>query len=180
MEKLDLNNQTLLIIAGVVLLLIVVVIFLVRKKKKKGGTSSKKKNKVVQEDVVGKKYKGEDPTEDQLEHAPRLILEKFDDAPRSLSFRFKVKGGKIKLDEIDPYDNQWISVLHYDELVGQVRSDGDLLHVFMNRKNRFRPSHPEKAVVNVVYRQDGGKQWVQQLKYSSDKGIKLGALKVLN
>lgn len=179
MENLDLNNQTVLIIAGVVLLLIVVVIFLVRKKKKKGGVSSKKKNKEAQ-DVVGKKYKGEDPSEELLEHAPRLVLEKFDDSPKSLSLRFKVKGGKIKLDEIDPYDNKWISILHYEELVGQVRSNGDLLHVFMNRKERFKPSHPEKAIINIVYRQDGGKQWIQQLKYDSRTGIDLGALKVLN
>ena len=123
---------------------------------------------------------GEDPTEDELEHAPKLIVEKFDNSPSALSFRFKVSGGKIKIDEIDPYDNQWISILNYNELVGQVRSSGDILHVFMKRKNRFRPSHTEKARINIVYRQDGGKQWVQQIKYNSDKGIKMGGLKVLN
>lgn len=179
MEKLDLNNQTLLIIAGVVLLVIVALIFLIRRKKKNGSKASSKKSVEVQE-VVGKKYKGNEPTEEQLEAAPRLVLEKFDDGPRSLSFRFKIKGGKIKLDEIDPYDNKWISVLNYNELVGQVRSHGDILHIFMNRKERFRNSHPEKAIINIVYRQDGGKQWIQQLKYNSASGIELGALKVLN
>lgn len=180
MENLDLNNQTLMIIGGVVLVVILLVLFLVRRKKKvagNGGTT--KKNRKVQK-VEGKKYLGEDPTDEELEVAPRLIIDKFDDSPKSLSFRFKVKGPKIKLDEIDPYDNKWISVLNYNELVGQVRNDGDLLHVFMNRKERFRPSHPEHAIINIVYRQDGGKQWIQQIKYNSNTGVELGALKTLN
>jgi len=180
MENLDLNNQTLMIIGGAVLVLIILVIFLVRRKKKKGaGEGASTKNKKAQK-VEGKKYLGEDPTEEQLEGAPRLVIDKFDDSPKSLSFRFKIKGPKIKLDEIDPYDNGWISIMNYNELVGQVRSDGDLLHVFMNRKERFRPSHPESAIINVVYRQDGGKQWIQQIKYNSRSGIEMGALKTLN
>lgn len=180
MENLNLNNQTIMIIAGAVFLLIVLVIVLIRRKKKKGGSSKKKGEKHVHQEVEGKKYLGVDPTEDELENAPRLVVEKFDNSPNSLSFRFKVTGGKIKLDEIDPYDNRWISILNYNELVGQVRSSGDILHVYMNRKNRFRPSHTEKARINIVYRQDGGKQWVQQIKYNSDKGIKMGGLKLLN
>lgn len=180
MENLNLNNQSLIIIAVAVFLLLVLTIFLVRKKKKKGGSKKSKKNEVEVQEMVGKKYKGEDPSSTELDAAPRLVVEKFDDSPTSLSFRFKVKGPKIKLDEIDPYDNKWISILDYNELVGQVRSDGDILHVYMKRKNRSKPSRPEKAVINVVYRQDGGKQWIQQIKYNSNKGIKLGALKTLN
>lgn len=179
MENLGLSIQTLIIIAAAVLLLIIVVIVLIRKKKK-GASSKPKREKHVHQEVEGKKYLGEDPTEDELEHAPKLVIEKFDDSPNSLSFRFKVEGGKIKLDEIDPYDNRWVSILNYNELVGQVRSSGDLLHVFMKRKNRFRPSHAEKARINIVYRQDGGKQWIQQMKYNSKSGIKMGGLKVLN
>jgi LPXTG-motif cell wall-anchored protein len=181
MENLNLNNQNLLIIAGVVFVLIVVIILIIRRKKKKGSGKKKKKNdKVEFQEVIGIKYKGEDPTDEELEVAPRLIIEKFDDSPTSLSFRIKVKGPKIKLDEIDPYDNYWINILDYNDLVGQVRSDGDILHVYMIRKNRFRPSKPEKAVINIVYRQDGGKQWIQQIKYNSKSGVKLGALKTLN
>jgi LPXTG-motif cell wall-anchored protein len=180
MENLDLNNQTLMIIGGAVLIVIILVLFLVRRRRKKGAGEDGVKGNKKDQKVEGKKYKGEDPTEEQLEGAPRLLIDKFDDSPKSLSFRFKVKGPKIKLDEIDPYDNSWISILNYNELVGQVRSDGDLLHVFMNRKERFRPSHPESAIINVVYRQDGGKQWIQQIKYNSKSGIELGALKTLN
>ena len=177
MENLNLDTQTLIIIASSILLVLVVLVILVRKRKKKGG---KKDVKHVDQKVEGKKYQGSDPSEEEIESAPRLVLEKFDDGAKSISFRFKVKGPKIKLDEIDPYDNSWIRIVDYNGLVGQVRSEGDLLHVYMERKDRYRPSRQEKALISIVYRQDGGKQWLQQIKYNSNTGATMGALKILN
>ena len=177
MENLGLNYQTLAIIGGGVLLLLVVLIVLMRRRKKGG---KKAKDTKVFEKIEGKKYQGNEPTEEEMDHAPKLVLEKFDDGSKSLSFRFKVSQGKIKLDEIDPYDNPWIEINNYNELVGQVRSKGDILHVYMNRKDRYRPSVHEKALISIVYREENGKQWVQQIKYSSQKGARMTALKTLN
>lgn len=177
MENLNLNSQTLMIIGAAVLLVLVVLVLLVRRRKKKGG---KKEDIRTFEKIEGKKYQGNEPTEEEMDHAPKLILEKFDDGSKTLSFRFKVSSGKIKLDEIDPYDNPWIKISDYNELIGQTRSKGDLLHIFMNRKDRYRPSIHEKALISIVYREENGKQWIQQIKYSSQNGAKMSGLMTLN
>jgi len=177
MENLNLNMQTLIIIGASILLVLVVLIVLVRRRKK-NGPAKKGKEKSIK--IEGKKYQGNEPSVEEMEGAPKLLLEKFDDGAKSLSFRFKIKGGKIKLDEIDPYDNPWIKILNYNDLVGQVRSDGDLLHVYMERKDRKRASVNENVTISIVYREYKGKQWIQQLKYSSQEGAKMTALKTLN
>ena len=177
MENLNLDMQTLIIIGGSVLLFLVVLILLLRRRKKNGGTKSPKEKSVK---VEGKKYLGTDPRAEELEEAPKLELEKFDDGSKTLSFRFKIEGGRIKMDEIDPYDNAWGRVVNYNELVGQTRSSGELLHVYMERKDRKRASRPENVLISIVYREENGKQWLQQIKYSSEGGAKMGALKTLN
>ncbi len=181
MENISLDTNTLMIIGGAVVLLILLLVFLrLRKiKKRKNGEQGSAKDQIV-EKIEGKKYQTNEPTVEESEGAPKLILEKFDDGQLSLSFRFKVRGGKIKLDEIDPYDNPWIKVLNYNDLVGQTRSDGQILHVYFDRKIRKRPSRKEKAVISIVYREHSGKQWIQQIKYNSNSGAKLASLKTLN
>ena len=179
MEKLNLDTNMLMMIGGAaaVLLLLVVVIIILRKRKKKGGKSEVHAST---EKIVGKKYQTNEPSVEEVEGAPRLILEKFVDGQGSLSFRFRVKGGKIKLDEIDPYDNPWIKVLNYNDLIGQTRSNDQILRVYFDRKNRKRPSRVESAVISIVFREYSGKQWIQQIKYNSESGAKLAALKTLS
>jgi len=180
MEKLNLDTNTLMMIGGAVavLLILVVVIIILRKRKKKGGGNVAAES--VTEKIVGKKYQTNEPSVEEMEGASRLELEKFDDGQGSLSFRFKVKGGKIKLDEIDPYDNPWIKVLNYNDLIGQTRSNGQILHVYFDRKNRKRASKVENAVISIVYREYSGKQWIQQIKYNSESGARMTALKTLS
>lgn len=184
MENLNLDNQMLIMIAAGVFVLLLVVIVLIRRKKKKKGKKevehSPELDTHIFEKIEGKKYKGTDLSDEELEDAPKLELEKFDDGYKSISFRFKVHGKKIKLDEVDPYDNRWIKVHNYNELVGQTRSHDEILHIYLDRKERKRPSRTEKAVISIVYRAEGGRQWLQQIKYNSKKGAHVAGLKALN
>lgn len=183
MENLNLDNQTLIFIAaGVLLLFLVIIVLIVRRKKKKSKSPehSADLDKHIFEKIEGKKYQGIEPSDEELEGAPKLVLEKFVDGFKSISFRFRVQGKRIKLDEVDPYDNKWIKIHNYNELVGQTRSNDEILHIYLDRKNKKRPSVREVATISVVYRAEEGRQWIQQIKYSSDKGAKLAGLKALS
>jgi hypothetical protein len=180
MENLTMDTNMLMMIGGGVILLLIVVYLIIRKKRKGSQKDKPVSSNKNSEKLAGKKYQSNEPSEEELENAPKLVLEKFDDGQKSLSFRFKIQGGKIKLDEIDPYDNPWIKVLNYNELVGQTRSHGQILHVYFDRKERKRPSKIEKSVINIVYRELNGKQWIQQYMYSSDSGVKASDLRTLS
>ena len=180
MENLNLDPMTLGIIGGAVLVLLLALVVIIRKRRKKGpGSSPSKKSKAKEKHIVVKDFEVVEVSETEIASAPRIELEKFDDGVRSLSFRFRVKGSALQVDEIDPVDNHWAKVHDYNEIVGQNRSSDQVLHLYMDRKERKRPSKRESAVISIVYKEANGAKWMQQINYSSDTGARLGELKKL-
>jgi hypothetical protein len=128
---------------------------------------------------VASKYNGVEASDDELESAPLLELVNFEDGVNTLVIRFEVKGSAIKLDDIEPYDNDWGYVHNYNELIGQKRQSGQQLRLFFNRRKRKTADTKEAFNINIIYRGDNGVQWLQPLRYSSSKGVKTKKLQIL-
>jgi len=166
-------------IAGFAALLLIVLVFLFsRRKKKKKRLQSSQKQVAVQE-VTASKYNGRKADEEELEGAAKLDLVNFEDGLNALVLRFEIKGGTIKLDDIEPYDNDWGFVHNFSEIVGQKRHRGQQLRLFFNRKKRKRTDKPEAFYINIVYRDQSGVQWLQPLRYHSSKGVKVKDVQIL-
>jgi hypothetical protein len=162
------------IIAGVAaFLLMVVVLMMMRKKKVKTVVPTAEKQ------LEGSKYNGKEASDEELESSPSIELTNYEDGVNALVLRFDVKGATLKIDDIEPYDNDWGYVHNYNEIVGQKRHEGQQLRLFFNRRKRKTTDTKDAFVINIIYRGDNGVQWLQPIKYNSNKGVKLKKLQVL-
>jgi len=168
------DHNLIYIIAGVVALLVIIIILLVRRKKKR-----KPGKKQAPQQIAASKYNGREADEDELESAARLELINFVDGVNTLALRFEIKGGTIKLDDVEPYDNDWGFVHNYNEIIGQKRHSGQQLRLFFNRRKRKKANVFEAFTINIVYRDTNGIQWLQPLKYNSKKGLKAKEVLIL-
>lgn len=172
------DKNMLYMIAGasaLVLILIVLFIFLRKRKNKKPG----RQKKVVKKQKFVSKYNGRKATEEELGGTAKLVLIKYNDGLNALVLRFEARGGTVKIDDIEPYDNHWGFVHNYSEIIGQKRHANQPLRLFFNRREKRSVNNPDKFDINIVYRDDSGAQWLQPLVYNSDKGVKVKPVMVL-
>ena len=173
-------DQNMMYIAGgAAALVVLIIVILVIRKKKKGGESSSDNQNTGKEDAITK-YNTREASDEELESAPKLELQNFDDGVNTLTFRFEIKGGTLKLDDVNPYDNDWGFIHNYGEVVGQTRHSGQKMRLFFNRRKRKSKDNVERFRINIIYRDDNGTQWLQPLFYSSSKGIKVKDLMIVD
>ena len=170
------DENLIYIIAGAAaLLVIIIIVFLIyRKKKGKPG-----KDQAPLQQMVGSKYNGREASDEELDSVARIELINFVDGVNTLALRFEIKGGTIKLDDVEPYDNDWGFVHNYNEIIGQKRQSGQQLRLFFNRRKRKNVDAIEAFTVNIVYRDTNGIQWLQPLKYNSKKGLRAKEVLIL-
>jgi hypothetical protein len=166
------------IISGAAVLLLIIIVLLIVRKKKKGKKVKTKVDDSVKQNASSK-YNGIEATDEELESAPQLELVNYVDGVNALVLRFEVKGSTIKLDDIEPYENDWGYVHNYSELIGQNRQSGQKLRLFFNRRKRKTADTKEAFDINIIYRDVEGGQWLQPLRYNSIKGVKMKKLEVL-
>ena len=166
----DQNMIYLIAGAGAVLLILILLILFLRKRKSK---KPAKKKKVVKKVKFVSKYSGRAATEEELDGVAKLVLVNYEDGLNALVLRLKASGGTVKIDDIEPYDNEWGFVHNYNEIIGQKRHENQHLRIFLNRREKKSANILDEFDINLIYRDDSGAQWLLPLFYNSDKGIKV-------
>lgn len=161
--------------AGLLLIVIVVILFLRKRKSRKPG----KAKKVIKKQDFVSKYNGREANEEELDGVAKLVLVNYEDGLNTLVLRFIVRGGTIKLDDIEPYDNDWGFVHNYSEIIGKKRRADQPLRLFFNRREKRSIGDPEKFDINIIYRDESGTQWLKPFRYNSEKGVKAKASKII-
>ena len=133
---------------------------------------------IKKQDFVSK-YNGREASEEELDSVAKLTLVNYEDGLNTLVLRIKVKGGSIKLDDIEPYDNEWGFVHNYSEIIGKKRHADQSLRLFFNRREKRSKGDPEKFDINIIYKDDMGTQWLQPFGYNSQKGVKVKTTKII-
>ena len=164
--------------AGALLLILIVIILFLRKRKNKKPVKIKVKKGIKKQKFVSK-YNGREATDEELDGVAKLVLVNYEDGLNALVLRFEAKGGTIKLDDVEPYDNDWGIVHNYNEIIGQKRHADQPLRLFFNRRERKSISYPDKFDINIIYRDESGVQWMLPLFYNSAKGVKVKPAMVL-
>lgn len=172
----DQNTIYMIAGAGAVLLILIILVLYLRKRKNKKPTKNKK---VVKKVKFVSKYNGREATEEELDGVAKLVLVNYEDGLNALVLRLEARGGTVKLDDVEPYDNYWGYVHNYNEIIGQKRHDKQPLRLFFNRREKKSINNPDKFDINIIYRDDSGTQWVLPLLYDSAKGIKVKPALVL-
>ena len=162
--------------AGAVLLILIFLILFLRKRKNKKPGNKKKKIKMQK---FISKYNGREATEEELDGVAKLALINYKDGLNALVLRFEARGGTIKIDDIEPYDNHWGFVHNYNEIIGQRRHENQPLRIFFNRREKRSLSNPDKFDINIIYRDESGAQWLLPLFYNSAKGVKVKPAMIL-
>jgi len=160
------DQKMIFIIAGGVLILLLLIFFLVRKAKK--GKKTEPPEAPVEKKKVTK-YNTIEPSEEEFENAPKLNLIFSKDGKRSLIMRFEISGGKLKLDEINPYDIDLGNIHNYGELIGKSRQSKQFLRIFFNWRSGRNNLKPDSLVFNFVYRDKDENQWLQPILYTPEK-----------
>lgn len=168
------DQELIFTIAGAFVLLVIILVFLLTKRKKK-----RKKKQAVTQPTIASKYNSRAASEEELESASRLKLISFKDGVNALFFRFEVNGTNIKLDDIEPYDNDWGFVHNYSEIIGKNHQNKHQFRIFFNRRKRKKANVKEAFDINFIYRDHAGAQWLQGFRYNSQKGVKAKDVQVL-
>ena len=161
--------------SALLLILIVLIVFLRKRKNKK----PVKVKKVVKKQKFVSKYNGREATEEELDGIAKLVMVNYEDGLNALVLRFEARGGTVKIDDIEPYDNEWGFVHNYNEIVGQKRHANQPLRLFFNRREKRSLSNPDQFDINIIYRDESGAQWMLPLFYNSAKGVKVKPALVL-
>ena len=172
------DRDMIYMIAGAgVLLLILIVLFLFLRKRKNKKPAKVKKVGIKQKFVS--KYNGREATDEEMDGVAKLVLVNYEDGLNALVLRFEARGGTVKIDDIEPYDNDWGFVHNYNEIIGQNRHADQALRLFFNRREKRSLSNPDKFDINIIYRDESGAQWILPLLYNSAKGVKVKPAMVL-
>lgn len=166
------DQNMIYMIAGAVVLLLVLIFLMLYLRKRNNKKPGKIRKKVKKQNFVSK-YNGREATEKELDGVAKLELVNYKDGLNALVLRFEAKGGTVKIDDIEPYDNEWGFVHNYNEIIGQKRHANQPLRLFFNRREKKSLSYPDNFEINIVYRDDSGVKWLQPLRYNSGKGVKV-------
>ena len=161
--------------SALLLILIVLIVFLRKRKNKK----PVKAKKAVKRQKFVSKYNGREATEEEMDGIAKLVMVNYEDGLNALVLRFEAREGTVKIDDIEPYDNDWGFVHNYNEIIGQKRHANQPLRLFFNRKEKRSLSNPDKFDINIIYRDESGAQWMLPLFYNSAKGVKVKPAMVL-
>ena len=172
----DQNVMYMIAGAGVVLLILIFLILYLRKRKNKM-PGNKRKN--IKKQKFVSKYNGREATEEELDGVAKLALVNYEDGLNALVLRFEARGGTIKIDDIEPYDNHWGFIHNYNEIIGQTRHAKQPLRIFFNRREKKSLNNPDTFDINIVYRDDSGAQCILPLIYNSAKGVTVKPAMVL-